>query len=188
MKKCKAHTCQKRSTERMGWALEGLVAGLIPVNSQLFSWQLQRPKKEATKESRRGPGHLRWRPQGDSGRRVALWPCNTFCHRSLPPPPTTLLSSLSALHRSPRPFSLSAPSEAPATRQRPRSGPGSPAPGRRGRPAHSALRHRAQRFQLHRGSGSRSYGGTSGSKRELPPGLGFGLGRRSRGRGCGLYA
>ncbi|CAI9176742.1 unnamed protein product [Rangifer tarandus platyrhynchus] len=81
-------------------------------------------------------------------------------------------------------LSLSAPSEAPATRQRPRSGPASPAPGREGRPARSALRHRAQRFQLRCGSGSSSYGGTSGSKRELPSGLSHRLGRRSGGEGA----
>lgn len=37
--------------------LEGLVVGLVPVNSQLFPWQLQCLKKEiakATEESRRG--------------------------------------------------------------------------------------------------------------------------------------
>nr|XP_008535473.1 PREDICTED: uncharacterized protein LOC103562253 [Equus przewalskii] len=78
---------------------------------------------------------------------------------------------------------LSPPSEAPATRQRPRSGPASPAPGRGGRPAYSALRHRAQRSALRGSSGRSSYGGTNGSKRELPPGPSYGLGRRSRGEG-----
>ena len=81
-------------------------------------------------------------------------------------------------------LSLFAPSEAPTTRQRPRSGPASPAPGREGRPARSALRHRAQRFQLRCGSGRSSYGGTSGSKRELPSGLSHQLGRRSGGEGA----
>lgn len=80
--------------------------------------------------------------------------------------------------------SLFGPSEAPATRQRPRSGPASPAPGREGRPARSALRHRAQRFQLRCGSGRSSYGGTSGSKRELPSGLSHRLDRRSGGEGA----
>lgn len=37
-------------------------------------------------------------------------------------------------------------------------------------PAHSALGHRDRRLQLRRGSRSSSYGGTSGSKRELEPG------------------
>lgn len=127
---------------------------------------------------RPGLGHLSWRPQGHSARRGSQWPGNPFCHGSLPPPPPTLRSSLSAGALDP---TLSPPSAAPATRQRPRSGSASPAPGRGGHPAHSALRHRARRFRLRSSSGSSSYGGTSGSKRELPPGPSYRLVRRSRG-------
>ena len=38
--------------ERIRWALEGLVAGPIPVNSQLFSWQQQCLKEEDTEATK----------------------------------------------------------------------------------------------------------------------------------------
>lgn len=126
----------------MGLALVGLVVGLVPVNFQLFPWQLQCLKKEATEESRQGLGHLSWRPQGHSARRDSLWPGNPFCHGSLPPPPPTLGSSLSALRRGPGPFSftsLSSPSNSPA----PPLGPRLTSPRARGAP-------RSQRRQASR--------------------------------------
>lgn len=140
----------------MGWALEGLVAGLIPVNSQLFSWHLQCPKKEAAEATEESHGilqHLRWRPRGHSAWRGSLWPCNPFCHGSLPPPPTTLPSSLSASRRSPKPFtfrSLRSPCYSPApplgaslTSPGPRGPPGSQLP-QASRSAISAPRRQRQ--------------------------------------------
>lgn len=49
-------------------------------------------------------------------------------------------------------------------------------------PAHCALGHRARRLQLRRGSLRRSYGGTSGSKRELEPRPSCPLGGRGLGK------
>lgn len=93
---------QRRLTRGMGWALVGLAASLVPVTSQLFPWQLQYLRKDAAKESCRGPGYLRWRPagQGAAGLAVARQP---VLPRE-PPSTPTLRDSLSALHRSPAPF------------------------------------------------------------------------------------
>ena len=56
--------------------------------------------------SRSGREHLRRLPQGHSARRGSSWPCNPFCHGGLPPPPTTLPSSLTGRHGSPRSFTF----------------------------------------------------------------------------------
>lgn len=112
------------------------MTGPIPVNSQLFSWQQQRLKEEdteATKEPRSGREHLRRRPRGHPARQGSSWPCNPFCHGGLPPPPTTLPSSLSGRHGSPRSFafrSLRSPCYSPA----PPLGPSLTSPRARGPP------------------------------------------------------
>lgn len=113
---------------------------------------------------------------GHSAPRGSLWPGNRSATGASHPHPAP---------REPDPgapdLPLSPPLGAPAARQRPRSDPASPALGPGARDAHSALSHRARRFQLRGRSGSSSYGGTSGSKREVPPRPSYRLGRRSGG-------
>lgn len=158
----------------------------IPLTPNCFPWQQQRLEEEdpeATKESRSGREHLRRRPQGHSANRGArLGPATRSATR--PPLPTHDPRARSQAATGALDLSLFAPSEAPTTRQR-RSGLASPAPGRWGRQARSALRHRAQRFQLRCG-GRSGYGGTGGSKRELPSGLDHlsAEARRSGGEGA----
>lgn len=168
----------------MGWALEGLVAGLIPViipncSHGICSVQRRRPPRPPRSPTGSFSTCAGGRRDTQRGGARCGPATRSATGASLPHPRPSRARSRPAAGALNLP--LSAPSEAPATRQRPHSGPASPAPGRTGRPARSSLRHRAQRFQLRGGSGSNSYGGTSGSKRELPPGLSYELGRRSRG-------
>lgn len=151
----------------------------MPVNSQLFPWQWQCSRKHPAAEATGSPRGLGTR----AGGRGALGTAGLargptpLRHRSLPPQPRPSGAS----RRGPAPSS-SASLGSPCTRQRPRSDPASPALGPGARHAHSALSHRAQRFRLRgRGRSGSSYGGTSGSKREVPPRPSYRLRRRSGG-------
>lgn len=62
------------------------MAGLVTINSKVLPWQLQCPRKEATEEPLRGPGHLRWRPRGHGMTGLAVAPQPVLPRE--PPSPT----------------------------------------------------------------------------------------------------
>lgn len=144
------------------------------------------PRKAATGELLRGrrvlstcAGGLR----GHSAWRGSLWPGNPFCHGSLPPPLLNPWNSLSTLHKDPGLFS-STSNRNPCYSPAPPFGPSLTSPGAQGPRRSQSPQASRSTISAPRRNGGSNYGGTSGSKRELPPGPSYRLGRRSRGDGA----